>query len=82
VAVGILVDDATVAIENIHATWSRAKRWKRHSGWRARNRFAGVRLYALYLHRFVPMFFLTGVAQLSVRSVGGKPLCSPCSRVI
>ena len=52
-AVGILVDDATVEIENIHRirTWRRGSRVRAILDGAQRDRDAGVRLHALHLHR-------------------------------
>ena len=71
-AVGILVDDATVAIENIHRQWRSGK----PSGGaildrRAGNCPAGVRLDAVHLHRVRPDVFPDRRGALSVRAAGG-----------
>ena len=51
-AVGILVDDATVTIENINWHLEHGKDvYDRHHGRRAPDRAAGLRLAALHLHR-------------------------------
>ena len=51
-AVGILVDDATVEIENIHRNMGMKKpHHARHSGRRAADRGARLRLHAVHLHR-------------------------------
>ena len=63
-AVGILVDDATVAIENINRTSSRASRSSRRSS-TAREQIAVPAFVSTLCICivFVPMFFLTGVAR-------------------
>ncbi len=51
-AVGILVDDATVEIENIHRNLGQGKPIvQRHSGWRHADRRPRLRFHALHLHR-------------------------------
>ena len=64
-AVGILVDDATVEIENINRNLARwAKKWSKPF-WMARSRSpcpAFVSTLSICIV-FVPMFFLTGVAR-------------------
>jgi multidrug efflux pump subunit AcrB len=70
-AVGILVDDATVTIENINGIWSRARTSMRRS-WTARSRScvpAFVSTLCICIV-FVPMFFLTGRGALPVRAAG------------
>jgi len=62
-AVGILVDDATVEIENINRNIAEGKDSKSDSGWCAADRGAGIRFDIGDLHRILPMFFLTGVAR-------------------
>ena len=63
-AVGILVDEATVAIENIHAHLARAKTLAR-SALDATSETAVPRLLAMLcvLAVFIPSFFMTGAAR-------------------
>ena len=49
-AVGILVDDATVEIENIDRNLAMGRAEAGHSGWRPADRGAGVRFHAVHLH--------------------------------
>ena len=63
-AVGILVDDATVAIENINRTSSRASRSSRRSSTAPQQIAVPAFVSTLCICIvFVPMFFLTGVAR-------------------
>ena len=71
-AVGILVDDATVEIENIERNLAHGQgneagdpRWRAAD--RACQRFVSTLCICIV---FVPMFFLTGVARLPVRAAG------------
>jgi hypothetical protein len=72
-AVGILVDDATVAIENIHHHMASGQA----AGGSHHSRLAGNRRCPAFVSTlcicivFVPMFFLTGRGALSVRAAGG-----------
>jgi len=50
-AVGILVDDATVAVENINAHLESARKWNRHPRRRAPDRHSRARFYFMYLYR-------------------------------
>lgn len=63
-AVGILVDEATVEIENVHAEMARGGR-KRWAVLNAASRTATPRLLAMLsmLAVFVPSLFMTGVAR-------------------
>src|SRR5204863_5571385 len=63
-AVGILVDEATVAIENIHAHRSRGESL-RESALKATEETAGPRLLAMLcvLAVFLPALFMTGAAK-------------------
>ena len=63
-AVGILVDDATVEIENINRNLAEGKEIRTgDSGWRAADRRSRLCFHARICIVFVPMFFLTGVAR-------------------
>ncbi len=71
-AVGILVDDATVEIENINRNLAQGKTdYSGHSGWRAANCRAALVSTLSICIVFVPMFFLTGVAKIPVRAARG-----------
>ena len=73
-AVGILVDEATVEIENIHARWS-THRLDRPGGPAGQLETAVPRLLAMLciLAVFIPSFFMQGAAQASVRAaVAGR----------
>ncbi len=71
-AVGILVDDATVEIENINRNLEEGK--ERGAGdprWRgSRLPFPAFVSTLSICIVFVPMFFLSGVAQVSLRALG------------
>ena len=71
-AVGILVDDATVEIENIERNLAQGKEMKQAildgAAQIAVPAFVSTLSICIV---FVPMFFLTGVARYSVRAAGG-----------
>ena len=70
-AVGILVDDATVAIENINRTSSRARSSSRRSSTAPIRSPCPAFVSTLCICIvFVPMFFLSGVGPLPVRADG------------
>lgn len=64
-AVGILVDEATVAIENIHTHLARGGKARAHAVLDASREVVIPRLLAMLcvLAVFVPSFFMTGVAR-------------------
>ena len=72
-AVGILVDDATVEIENIERNLAQGKEMKQAildgASQIAVPAFVSTLCICIV---FVPMFFLTGVATLPVRAAGGS----------
>ena len=70
-AVGILVDDATVEIENIERNLAMGKEMRQAilDGAQQIAVPAFVSTLSICIV-FVPMFFLTGVAQVPVRAVG------------
>ena len=71
-AVGILVDDATVEIENINRNIARRQRdSKGDSGWRAADRGSGVCFHACHLHRVRAHVFPHRRGPLPVRAAGG-----------
>ena len=72
-AVGILVDDATVEIENIHRNLGPGQRHRPgDSGRRAADRRAGVRLHALHLHRVRAGGVPHRNRQISVHAAGDR----------
>jgi Cu/Ag efflux pump CusA len=76
-AVGILVDDATVEIEKINRNIAQGKDSKAILDG-AQRIAVGFRFYPCHLHRVCAMFFLTGVLLLFVPLA--KQWCSRCSR--
>jgi multidrug efflux pump subunit AcrB len=81
-AVGILVDQAIVTIENIerHLHW--ASRCRRHHRRRRRDRRAGLRGHAVHLHRVRADVLPLGVA-LPVRAAGrGGGVCHAASYLL
>ena len=71
-AVGILVDDATVTIENINWHLEQGKDVNdRDPGRRAADRHAGLCLHLLHLHRVRADVLAAGRGRLSVRADGG-----------
>jgi hypothetical protein len=71
-AVGILVDDATVAIENIHQPHGGGQGAGRiHPDRGAGNRAAGVRLHVVHLHCVCADVFSDGGGAVFVRAAGG-----------
>ncbi len=70
-AVGILVDDATVEIENIHRNLGQGKAHSAsHSGWRHADRHARLRFHAVHLHRVRAGDFPDRRGALSVHAAG------------
>ena len=70
-AVGILVDDATVAIENIERNLAQGKDTiQRDSGRLAGNRHSGAGLDAVHLHRVRADVFPDGRGEIPVRPAG------------
>ena len=70
-AVGILVDDATVTIENIDRNFDEGKGL--HDGilrWRGADRAAGARVHAVHLHRVPADVLPDRRGAISVRSAG------------
>jgi len=79
-AVGILVDDATVEIENVNRNLEEGKELRQAILDGAQQIAIPALVSLLYLHRFYPMFFLTGWRSFcSFR--WPKPWCSPCWRL-
>ena len=82
-AVGILVDDATVEIENIHRNLGMGKPIEQAildgAAQIAIPAFVSTLCICIV---FVPDVFPDRRGEVSVRSAGGWPWCSPCSRRI
>ena len=75
-AVGILVDDATVEIENIHRNLGMGKGVIAvDSRRRAADRRAGVRFDAVHLHRVRAGGLFAGRRAVSVHAAGAWPWC-------
>ncbi len=73
-AVGILVDDATVEIENVHRNMGMAKPLTRgHSRWRPADRAPVLRLHSRHLHRL-----RSGSAAYRIREVSVYSACAGC----
>ena len=78
-AVGILVDDATVAIENIHRHMASGKAARRrHPGRRAGDRDAGLRLDAVHLHRVRADVLPDRAWRTTCLCRWPRRWCSPC----
>ena len=78
-AVGILVDDATVEIENIHRNLPRAKTLSAgHPRRRAADRRAGLRLHAVHLHRLRARALHRRRREVALRPARRWPSSSRC----
>ena len=78
-AVGILVDDATVEIENIHRNMGSGSDPAGDSRRRAADRRAGVCFDHCICIVFVPVLMLTGAAKFLFTPLAWRS-CSRCSR--